>query len=110
MKMTTPSNQVQKDSDTMTLADKANWVSPNERTKECFPEAVLMATIGGFDTGYVLYDFTICASPEGYVPIHGVAKMPVVASIEAAKQALTQYWNELPDCSKKAYVPESQSD
>ena len=77
------------------------WSPADEYTKDLFPGATFMRSIGGSDTPFAHYDFSIAQKDDGqWVPIHGSVKMAPVASPEEAAFALMSYWSDLPTYGK----------
>ena len=77
------------------------WMEADGRTKDYFPGAAYMRSIGGGGTPFATYMFTIVESDSGnWVPVHGSIKMPGVETPEKAAYGLMQYWHELPNESK----------
>lgn len=75
----------------------AGWVPADGYTKDLFPGATFMRTIGGAGTPFASYDFTIAQGEGGtWVPIHGSVKMNPVASASEAADRLLDYWHDLP--------------
>lgn len=77
------------------------WSLADGYTKDLFPGATFMRSIGGSDTPFAHYDFSIVQKDDcQWVPIHGSAKMAPVASPEEAAFALMSYWTDLPTDGK----------
>jgi len=77
------------------------WMEADGRTKDYFPGAAYMRSIGGGGTPFATYMFTIVeAVSRSRVPVHGSIKMPGVETPEKAAYGLMQYWHELPNESK----------
>ena len=78
------------------------WSLADDYTKDVLRGAVFMRQLGGAGTPFVLYDLTILKSDSGeWIPVHGIVKMPAVASPEDAAAALADYWENLPDIHKR---------
>ena len=81
------------------------WHLADEYTKDLFPGAVFMKRVGGINTPYATYDFTLVkANDDQWVPIHGSVRLQSVKSAEEAAFELQRYWDELPGSARLRYA------
>lgn len=84
------------------------YLCASEHTKDTVPGAIYEKVFSEPDT--VSFWMTIAHNQEGngFIPIHGSVKMEECESAVQAGQDLQQYWDDLPDSSKRRYIPPSE--